>query len=132
METITETLEKLKEEAMEVDDSEMYETTIEPTQAEEEFTKEIYRFIQDITKEDTTIACYDFSKMKDYEDYVKEIETKTNGMSKRLIRIDSLYNIQEVINAFRKLFEGNFTITFSSLCGFHYVDLFLMTESLHL
>lgn len=134
---------------MEVDDSEMYETTIEPTQAEEEFAKEIYKFIQDITKRDTTITenfaditkltehymkhCiagdnskksiktnvfYDFNNMKDYEDYVKEIETKANGMSKRLIRIDSLYNTQEVINAFRKLFEGNFTITFSSLCGF--------------
>lgn len=153
METITEALEKLKEETMEVDDSEMYETTIEPTQAEEEFAKEIYKFIQDITKRDTTITenfanitkltehynkhCiagdntkvsirsnvfYDFNTLQDYKNYVEEIEDKANLKSDKLIRVDSLYNIQEIINAFRKLFEGNFTLTFSSLCGFISTD----------
>ena len=63
---------------------------------------------------------YDFDKLEKY----KDLENKINGKfinalrDKRSIQINSLYDVEDITKGFRKLFEGDFTLVFSSLCGF--------------
>lgn len=133
-----------------VDDSEMYESGEEITDAEYAFANLVEEFLLDLIKDENleesfkdssklndhylkhclannpehiskrTNIYYDFNSIKEYENYEKEIRVKIK--SDDSIILDSLLNIEDVIEGFRKLFEGSCTLIFSRECGFKSAD----------
>ena len=58
---------------------------------------------------------YDFTTLENFKNYEHLINTKCNRAD---VTIGSLSNTVVILKAFRKLFEGNYTIEFSTKCGF--------------
>ena len=58
---------------------------------------------------------YDFTNINDFSNYENIINKKCINSD---ICIGSLTNTVVILKAFRKLFEGNYTIEFSTRCGF--------------
>lgn len=138
---------KLIEEALKVDDSEMYESIDVITLAEIDFANDLYDFISGLYSDETDLKesfknrdklydhyrCHCLGKNKDktskrasvYYDF-KDISLYSESekllrkeiYSDKTLSIDSLYNTSEVIKAFHKLFEGSKTLIFSISCGF--------------
>lgn len=63
---------------------------------------------------------YDFNNIDKYRELENRVNEKflNSVRDKRAIQINSLYDTEDIIRGFHKLFEGDFTLVFSSLCGF--------------
>lgn len=63
---------------------------------------------------------YDFKDINKYRNLEDRVSRKfLNALrDKRSIQINSLYDTEAILRGFRKLFEGDFTLVFSTLCGF--------------
>lgn len=59
---------------------------------------------------------YDFKNQNDFNNYESLINNKCKNPDSM---IGSLYSSVEVVNSIRKLFEGNYTIEFTTSCGFY-------------
>lgn len=141
MNIISEALEQLDTDNL--DDFDYYDEPDELDSISEEFAIDIQNLIKEFIENDLTEAfvspkaankhfnkhcigngnkksCrqtvyYDFTKINDYINYENNISNKCTNAD---IIINSLYCTQKILNAFRELFRGNYTIRFSGSCGF--------------
>lgn len=138
-------IERLYREAAEVDDSEMYEIDDPPTEAEEEFARELKKMVEDLFKEEDlnesfksrsrlldhynrhclakdrnkksrrTAVYYDFKDVGLYMHYEKYVD---DLRAQQGMLHNSLLNTSDIIKSFHRLFEGNRVLIFSISCGF--------------
>lgn len=67
-----------------------------------------------------TNVYYDFTDVQEYSMHEETISAKTISARNNVVMfINDLYDVEKVIKAFRKLFEGNQTLVFGLACGFH-------------
>lgn len=76
-------------------------------------------YAKDKSKQSTkTKIFYDFKDISQYIEYERKLHSEFFNAEGNTIIIGSLLETDEILKGFRKLFEGNYCLTFNIFCGF--------------